>query len=380
MKFTYIFIIPAFIISCLENFTFSQPKVQKDEAAQETQKYLENVISHFFESHNFFLETSDVHGNYTLDISIESILDYSSLTEDTTYTSIISGIFQKRGYNFSDTIPYKRFPFSNPYFAWYRVQNNPEFIAPFIFESNKMRTELVRTNKGAICINHNGGNYMLIDFLQEYASRMAKTGYLTGDTLFFKECVEQFRIYREILQDKNSGLYSQGRGWLEDRNQISPGIWSRGQGWLIRGMVTSLMYMPSESHYYKELRDYLVELADGLLKKQDEQGMWHALLHLPFSGSYPETSGTGMIAGYLAIAYHKGILADEKYKNAARKAVKGLIPYIDKNGALTYVSKGPGPLRSIEDYTIVGTDEHHGTQAVIYALTGLSLLEKMDKK
>ena len=183
-------------------------------------------------------------------------------------------------------------------------------------------------------------------------------------------------MYRDVLQDKQSGLYSQGRGWLENRDQVSPGAWSRGQGWLIRGMVTSLMYMPPDSYYFNELRAYLEELADGLIEIQDDDGMWHTLLHLPHSESYPETSGTGMIAGYLAIAYHKGILTDIKYRNAALKAVRALIPYIDNDGAVTYVSKGPGPLRSIEEYRKVGTDEHHGYQAVIYALTGMLLLEK----
>jgi len=338
---------------------------------------LDKVISHFMHSHNYFKKQSDVFGNYTLEISIESILDYTLLTGDSIYLPTIRRIFEKRNYNSSDTISFKSLPFSNPYFSYYLLHKNPDFIAPFLYESQRMKKEIKRTPEGAICIQTKSGDCnMLIDYLQEYASRMSKAGYLSNDSNYYKECVDQFRIYRNVLQDKNNGLYSQGRGWMDDKNNISPGIWSRGQGWLLRGMVTSLMYMPVDSKYYKELIFFLKELANGLLEKQDNDGMWHTLLHLPQIESFPETSGTGMIAGYLAIAYHKGFLSDKKYKDAALKAVTALIPYLGKDGEITYVSKGPGPLSSIDDYKGIGTDKHHGMQAAVYAFTGSLLLNK----
>jgi rhamnogalacturonyl hydrolase YesR len=346
---------------------------------QQERTQLDSVIHYFYGKQNNFNDEKDVYGSYTLEITIEAILDYTLLTNDTAYMSDMRKIFRKRNYHFTDTISYQKLPFSNPYFTWYRLFNNPEFIAPFVYESIKMRNELKRTPEGAICIHHKDGDYMLIDYLQEYASRMAKCGYLSGDTTFYGECVKQFRIYRDLLQDKNIKLYSQGRGWLPDKNEISPGIWSRGQGWLIRGMVSSLIYLPPNSIYYNELRSYLEELANALLKKQDDAGMWHTLLHLNNNESFPETSGTGMISGYLALSYYYGFLPDKKYKKAALKSSNALLTYLD-SGSVTYVSKGPGPLRSIDEYKAEGKDKEHGSQAIIYALTGNLLLKQMNNK
>lgn len=218
---------------------------------------------------------------------------------------------------------------------------------------------------------------MLIDYLQQYCTRMARAGHLSGDSSFFAECVNQFSIYRELLRYPENSLYSQGRGWLADPLMNSPACWSRGQGWLLRGMVNALEYLPPGSHYASRLNAILVEFADALLAVQDRNGMWHTLPCLSEEDSYPEVSGTAMIAWYLCLAIRNGFLVEQRYRTAALKAIRGLDSYIDSDGSVFNISKGPGPLYSVEEYKIVGeTNDPHGTQAVIGALTAVQLLHK----
>ena len=119
-------------------------------------------------------------------------------------------------------------------------------------------------------------------------------------------------------------------------------------------------------------------MADALLKVQDEDGMWHQLLHLPFEKSYPETSGTGMIAYYLAVAYNKGFLTDEKYRDAALLAANELKKYVTNDGVVLGTCKGPGPLREIEPWlnTPAQPDDHHGPQAIIFGMLAEIILSK----
>ena len=203
---------------------------------------------------------------------------------------------------------------------------------------------------------------------------MARTAYHTGDTLLFEECVSQFEIYSEILRDPSTGLYSQGRGWLDDPTELSPGAWSRGHGWLLKGMVGSMKYLPPGSGWHSRLNKLIHELLTVLLPLQDENGMWHVLLNRSFNESYAEVSGTGMIAGYALMAVSLDIPGPglrEQCIIAADKARKGILKYIESDGIIHNASPGPGPLYSETDYLFADPvpGDEHGPQAVIRLFT-----------
>ncbi len=328
----------------------------------------EPFMERFLSSHGYFREEGQAWGNYTLDLTIEAILEYTLISGDSAHIEPVLRFFSQRGYRPEDTIDYRQVPFADAYFAYYLYTGHPEFAGPYVEESRRMRRELPRKEDGIVCILHMDSAYMLIDYLQHYAIRMARAGSLSGDTSFFRECVQQFRLYRQHLRYPGSGLYSQGRGWMEDPAQLSPSCWSRGQGWLIRGMVTSLEYLPRGSAWSDTLRSYLEELSEALLKAQNPSGMWHTLPCLADSLSHPEVSGTGMIAYYLARACGEGFLKDEVYREPIGNALRGLHPYLLEDGTIRNVSPGPGPLRTVTPYRAPGeTNEPHGYQAAIRA-------------
>jgi len=337
---------------------------------------IHKVVSHFFEKHNNFSTQKDAWGGYTMDITFEAMLFYDLQTGSDIYTNKIVDIMKLRNRIPSDTVSYRSQPFCSNNYALYKATGNEDYVNPYVSETRRMMKEVKRTLEGAVQILNKDTSYVLIDYIQEYCSRVARAGSLTGDTLFFKECADQFDIYRDMLRNPETGLYSQGRGWLPDTTELSPGAWSRGHGWLMRGIVSAMEAVPFQSTYYLRLQAVLEEMADALLKVQDENGMWHQLPHLPFDKSYPETSGTGMIAYNLAVAYKNGFLKDEKYRDAALRAACELKKYVTDDGIVLGTCKGPGPLRSIDNYldNPAEPDDHHGAQAIICGMLAEKLL------
>ena len=306
---------------------------------------------------------------------LEAMLIYDYHTNNDNYTNIVQKVMSKRNLVLSDTIDYRKQPFCSINFTLGEVTGNDDWFKGFIAESYTMANEVKKSPEGAILISHQGQHNILIDYLQEYASRLAKTGYLTGDTVFFDECVEQFMIYERLLRDKENGLWHQGRGWCAGRTKISEGAWSRGHGWLLRGLVSSMDYLPAA--YQKQLTPLLNRVANALLAVQAESGMWHILLHLPHENSAPDVSGTGMIAYYLAVAVEKSWLPATQFKEPIEKATLAIKNYISDEGEIYNSSKGPGPLCKDEEYKnyIPEKDEKHGAQAVIYGMLAEMILK-----
>ncbi len=343
-------------------------------SGQSPQTIINQVAEHWFDLHNHFQTTSDIWGNYTLDLTLESLLYYDYRRKSNQYITIVNHVMQKRNIEPQDTIAYGSQPFCSIHFALGQVTGNKAWFNGFIAETYKMLHKVKRSPEGAILLNHQNGHYILIDYLQEYASRLAKTGHLTKDTLLYSECVNQFMIYEKLLCNPETGLWSQGRGWLKDPQKLSPGAWSRGHGWLLRGLVTSMLILPE--CYRDKLLPLLHRTSDALMNVQDKNGMWHILLHLPFDQSEPDISGTGMIAYYLALSHENNWLNESHFKSQLLTSTASLEKYVNDKGEIFNSCKGPGPLREIESYRdyIPEKDEKHGFQAVIYGMMAEMIL------
>lgn len=333
------------------------------------------VADHWLGLHNDFKQTSDVWGNYTLDLTLEALLHLDPYVEETSYESIAKDVFLKRQVAPVDTINYRSQPFCSINFMLGEVTGDKSWHQGYISESYRMLDEAVKSPEGGILHRHQGNHRLLIDYLQEYASRLAKTGYLTNDTVLFRESVKQFLIYEKIVRDGVTGLWNQGRGWCSDTTKISEGAWSRGQGWLLRGMVTSMHYLPED--YQQQLLPTLQRLSHALLKVQAEDGMYHILLNLPEDQSAPDVSGTGMIAYYMSVGVSEGWLEPDVFRPSILKATEAMKKYIAEDGRILSSTKGPGPLCSQEEYIgyIPEIDEKHGFQGAIYGMIAAMMME-----
>jgi len=350
------------------------------EKATSPEKMAAKVVGHFAEEHQQFATPDDAWGGYAMDFTFEAMLVFDEVRGENEYTPMVLKVMETRGLSPSDTIPYRAQPFCAVNFALWRVTQNDAYRDPFVYESEKMRREVSRSPEGAITHKfETPGRYLLIDYLKEYGSRMTKAGHLSGDTSFFREAPEQYEIYRQLLRDPETGLYHNGRGWLDDPMELSPGAWSRGHGWLIHGLVDAMQYTPQNSENFRRLQTILQELATDLLRYQDKSGMWHQLLHLPFEDSYPESSGTGLIAYNIARSLNEGFLKGKEFERSARQAFTALHGYVDEDGVVLGTCKGPGTLYSIENYyrKPAAPGDHHGPPTMIFAMAGEILLENL---
>ena len=80
-----------------------------------------------------------------------------------------------------------------------------------------------------------------------------------------------------------------------------------------------------ESQNWNKLKNIFVQLCDSILKFQDETGMWWQVPYYPNRGAnYLETSGSAIYAYSLLKGARTGILEDEKYRMAGKKAFEGI--------------------------------------------------------
>lgn len=218
---------------------------------------------------------------------------------------------------------------------------------------------------------------IFIDQLAEYAPRMAKVGWMTGDAEFYKEAAGQILIFRSALRDPATGLWSHGRGWYGSSHDVTAVKWGRAHAWLIRALVETMTYLPPDSPEFRELSGILDETANSLVRYQDSEGFWHQVVDRP--ESYQETSSTGLISYYLARAISQGYLPRRGFEEASKQAFEALAKHrISSSGVVYGASMSTAPQRSLEIYlarpTPVG--DPHGVGAAIFAAAGQLLLER----
>lgn len=321
--------------------------------------------------------------NYRVDLSLEGLLAFSAATGQPAWREHVVAVLAKRGMQPDSPSPYRRQPFGCLTYALYRFTGDRAWLPVFLSETVLCRRDHPRSPEGAIMhprgSKRGGGDALLIDAMQEYAARMARAGAQTQDPEYARECATQFRLYRGILRDAKSGLWSQGRGWLGDQPAaLSPGAWSRGHGWLLRGLIFALEELPADSAEFTELNGYLREFADALLPLQNSDGMWRTMLNHPAENSPPDTSGTAMMATAFSQAWRAGWLPDARVRDAAQRAFEALPAYVDGAGVVLSVSPGPGPLESDADYLAKrfppGND--HGPFSLLFAAAEAAHLAK----
>jgi unsaturated rhamnogalacturonyl hydrolase len=191
----------------------------------------------------------------------------------------------------------------------------------------------------------------------------------TGDEKYLNELAYQFRLHREKLLDKKTGLWYHGwdandkdglpyfcgqMGWPDDETRVSGEIWGRGNGWLYVTLADALEVIPQENPLWNELAGYLQEMIVNLPEMQDEKtGHW---FQLPVRKDDPEnwieSSCTAMFAYGILSALRHGIVEDRTYNAAVEKAYNGLYQHSTektKNG-LTCTNVCTGTCIGDKDY------------------------------
>lgn len=297
--------------------------------------------------------------------------------------------------------------FSSIGFSLYLRTKDPKDMGPFVARARTERKNVLRAFDGAVSLyqdefavirqeafekdeavvmnnGEGGGDIHLsrelspiwLDHLSEYTTRMARTGWMTGEKDFYQESLRQFILFAAALRDPESGLWGHGRGWYGTARDVIDVKFGRAQAWLLRGFGDTLPYLPPDSPEFKQVHAMMLDLANALLRYQDKDGFWHQVADRP--DSFQETSSTGLISYYLARAIRGEYLPRERFEAASRKAFAALSKYrISSDGIVHGGAMATAPLKSLEQYMSRPTpvQDPHAVGAVMMAAAGQLLLD-----
>ena len=163
--------------------------------------------------------------------------------------------------------------------------------------------------------------YMSVPFLCRYYK-------LTGESKYLEDAVNQVLCFKEKLFMSDKGCMSHVYNLIYNKKTCVP--WGRGNGWPIVALTELLEVLPTEHKSYDAVLSFYKEFCEGILKLQDENGMWHQVL--THKDSYCETSCTAMFSYGFARGFLRGRL-DSRFKEAAQKGFAGICrEAVDEDG------------------------------------------------
>lgn len=147
----------------------------------------------------------------------------------------------------------------------------------------------------------------------------------------YKDVAAQFAYIYQFTYDEKTGLFyhaydhTKEMFWSDDVTGRSPNFWGRAMGWLGMALVDTLEAIPEK---YKEERqillDVLKKLADGVVRWQNEKGVWYQVMDQgDREGNYMESSCSCMFANFLLKGMRLGYLSTD-YEICAKKALEGV--------------------------------------------------------
>ena len=316
--------------------------------------------------------------NYRYGLGLEAALEFAAATNNDSLRRRVLQKAKSLGATSDANISWKQEPFGCLTHAIYRATDDKSWLTGFLNQSVAMKRNIWRDANNVVLhprgSSRGGGNAMLIDAMQEYSARLSRAAAASKNKTqrdeLFTEIAWQWTEYQKQLCDHNTGLWSQGKGWLGDHPDMnSPGAWSRGHGWLLRGLVATLDSLPPSTKVTHQVLSIYQELCASLMPLQQTDGSWHTLLNRMPSESPIDISGTAMISTAFSQGWRRGWLKDNQYFDAASKTFKMMPNYVNKAGQVISVSPGPGPLQSEANYLTESfpIDNDHGVFSVLFA-------------
>jgi unsaturated rhamnogalacturonyl hydrolase len=153
-----------------------------------------------------------------------------------------------------------------------------------------------------------------------------------------EEAVDQIVVHAKHLQDPHTGLFR--HVWHESPDFYpASSYWGRAVGWATAGLIDSIRWLPDDHDAQDQIRDVLRTTCEALLALQDGTGFWHQ--RLDERQSPLETSGTLMFVYTFKHGLEADVLADERYADAAQRAIEACQGVVDDEGAVHRVAKPP---------------------------------------
>lgn len=206
--------------------------------------------------------------------------------------------------------------------------------------------------------------FMAPPALVKFGVTLNEKKYLDFNDKLFRECYD-------LLFDKDEHLFARDLKYVwtsspDDRKEKNGQkiFWSRGNGWVMAGLARILQELSSDYPNRPFYEDLFVEMANRIVELQQSDGLWRVSLLDPDSYPGGEASGSGFYCYALAWGLNNGLLKDEKFLNAVRKAWIGLNGLVNEDGMLGWVQPiGGSPEKNYSE----NSWEVYGTGAFLLA-------------
>ncbi|KAG9238684.1 putative unsaturated rhamnogalacturonyl hydrolase yesR [Amylocarpus encephaloides] len=235
--------------------------------------------------------------------------------------------------------------------------------------------ELPRTKYGGMShrtYNAINSQELWDDTLMMSTFPLAKIGMVLDRPKYVEEAKRQFLLHIKYLFDTKTGLFYHGWTFADGGHNFANALWARGNSWLtiVIPEMLELLNLPTNDPFRIHLIATFEAQCSGLLRYQEESGLWRTLIDQPLSeGSYVESSATagfayGMLKG-LRMRYIQG----EEYREAAFKAIRGTLGKVSELGELDDTSFGTGMGHDLQHYKDIPiTSMPYGQAMAIMAL------------
>ncbi len=207
------------------------------------------------------------------------------------------------------------------------------------------------------------GIYMLQPFLASYAAK-------TGDQAQLDLIRNRFQWVAETMLAPN-GMYYHA---CNSKDDVCAFHWTRAMGWYAMAMVD---VMDAADELVDAIKPNLKLFVDGMLKYQDESGMWANVADWPVTQTNRlETSGTSMMVYTILKGVRKGWL-DVSYRDAAVKAFTAMTELKLKDDGLEdiYLKASANNTNNYERPEYYKPDEGKGSGPYIMAYSEMIQLQ-----
>jgi rhamnogalacturonyl hydrolase YesR len=157
---------------------------------------------------------------------------------------------------------------------------------------------------GTLARNRPLPNSLWLDDLYMSVPCLAQAGKLTGERRYFDDAARQIIQFSERMFVHERGLYM--HAWVQEMQYHPAMHWARANGWAIMAMAELLEVLPEDHRDRARILDIYRTHAQGILRVQGHDGLWHQLLDR--SDSYEETSASAMFVFALAHGINRGWL------------------------------------------------------------------------
>ncbi|MFV0541553.1 MAG: glycoside hydrolase family 105 protein [Aestuariibaculum sp.] len=237
-------------------------------------------------------------------------------------------------------------------FDVYKNTKDQKYLTALQTLRAQLETHL-RTPSGGFWHKRIYPNQMWLDGLYMGQPFYARYNTQFEDGKKLSDIAHHFKLLHDHTLDAETGLYfhawdeSKKMDWANKETGTAPNFWLRALGWYAMALVDTLDFYPENHPNRQQFIDYINELAEAVIKYQDETGLWYQVPNMQDRApNYLEASGSAMLVYALAKGANKSYLP-KKYIEMANKGFDGLVNKlvkIDDDGEIhiTQVCKSAG--------------------------------------